>query len=140
MDTEMAFSAELHLLRKEVFEAVEMFCRVQEAHCQVLSRGVPRKGMSLWQDERQQAFERLRHCLDRVAVAGELQADGVFMARLKTLLADVNRGEEKLTRLVGTQRGLLQQQMSEIRRGRKAVKGYGPAAGAAKPRFLSSRT
>jgi len=124
----------------ELREITREFAVMQREHGEALAAG---KGVraALWTARRACLQARLRDCLDSLmAIDGDVSGDSERSAMIQQSISAIMAGEERLAAAVSRRRRDLGKQLRMMRRGKKALKGYGSAPGAPpNPRYVSSR-
>ena len=124
----------------DIINAVDDFAAVQKEHSQALMSGRLKDIMS-WREKRARVFGRMKQCLDRVEPDEEIRKDLKFVDRFREKIRSLLDQEKSLETNVGRCREHLEKQMSAIRRGKKALKGYKVNNNlTARPQVLSNRT
>lgn len=120
--------------------ALDAFLAVQRRQREEMEGG-RLKRLASWREERQRLFAPVQRYLDLLQGDAVLRADESFSARVRDKVGELVAAEARLNEAAREQYLQLDRQLAELRRGRKAVQGYGPRVGAMPlPRFLSSRT
>lgn len=118
-----------------VLTAVEHCLSMQAEHMAGLKRGCLTK-INQWLEERQAMVARLQQALAAVQPA-EVDAD--FRELLLDRIGCILDREKTLYSIAEQQRGGLSEQISSIRRGRRALHGYGPATSDRAAQFVRDK-
>ena len=107
-----------------VENAVNEFSTIQQRHGQILADGkldnIPRMF-----DQRERAIARLKQSLTNVWQCEMLQRDMLIGDELQLKIGKLLQQEKDLARLTESRRDTVQKQISQIRKGKKAMAGYG---------------
>lgn len=128
----MATNAEV---RDMVIAALERCLAMQADHLAGLKKGCLSK-INQWLEERQAMVARLRQALAEVQPS---QIDADLRALLLDRLAAILDGEQVIFAIAEQQRTDLQEKVSVLRRGKRALNGYGPTIIHRPPRFVSEQ-
>lgn len=128
----MASNTELQEL---IIATMDRCLAMQADHLAGLRRGCLAK-INQWLEERQAMVARLRQTMAEVQTA-EVDAD--LRALLLDRLAAILEGEKVLFTIAEQQRADLHERVSVVRRGKRAMHGYGPAITHQSPRFVSDQ-
>jgi len=124
-------------LISQLLELLAEFASIQQDHAACLTEN-RLKNLMGWRQQREQAFRRLRHVLDRVKdiVPG---CDEPVRIRLVNELRKILENEKQLVELAGAQRNRLQGSLRVMRKGKQALKGYSVYQGGSPgPKYLSN--
>lgn len=122
-------------LKNRLVEDIEHCHAVQMEHLAGLKAGGLNK-ISQWLDERQAMVARLRQSLADVQPAG---LDDELRALLLTKISSILDTEKELFDIAEQQRGRLAEQLTAMRRGKRALGSYGTARHNRPPRFVSDK-
>lgn len=122
-------------VKTPVISAMERCLAMQAEHLAGLKMGCFSQ-MNQWLEERQAMVARLRQTLAEVQ-AGEVDAD------LRTLLLErlgaILKTEKLLFTIAEQQRTGLQEELTTMRRSKRALHGYGPSLKHRRPQFVSDK-
>lgn len=128
-------------MKREVLAALDAFLAVQQEQREELEAGRLQL-LAGWDAQLQGVFGPAQRSLAVLSTNADLLADRGFWRQVEERMASIRTGGAAVLRAAAGQRAEVGRQMDAIRRGRKAVQGYGAknVTTAPKPRFLSSRT
>ena len=123
----------------EIVNAVDDFAAVQKEHGKALKSG-RLKDVMPWREKRARVFGRLKQYLDRLESDADIRKDLKFIDQLCKKIRLLLEQEKSLEINLGRCRKRLEEEMGAIRRGKKALKGYGVKNSLiAEPRVMSNR-
>jgi len=118
-----------------ILSALDRCLAMQADHLALLETGCLTR-ISQWVEERQAVVGHLRHAL------AEAQSVGITQELRDMLLQKLGcilNHEKILSRVAKQQRGSLSDKLSFLRRGKKALHGYGQGRGGSPPQFVSNK-
>lgn len=123
-------------VKNMVLAVAERCLAMQEEHLAGLKRGCLSK-INQWLEERQAMVARLRQVLTQAQASSEVDPDlrGLLLDRISAILDR----EKILYTIAAQQRTDLNDQISSIRRGKRALSGYGPTLAHRPPQFVSDQ-
>jgi hypothetical protein len=125
-------------IREDFVSAVHDFTRVQEAHDRAVEQG-KLKDVFTWRGQRQEMFSRLVQSLEEIRNFGP-GLEKEFVVEAQGIIARLLQGEKELKGAVARQQSLMGSQLDELRKGKKALKGYSVYNGQVpRPQYLSNR-
>lgn len=118
-----------------ILSTVEGCLAMQAEHLSGLKAGCLAK-LNQWQEERQIMVARLRQAMARIQPA-EVDADlrELLLAKIGCVLDR----EQAIFALAEQKRNGLREQLTTIRRGKRALTGYGPGTSRRPPQFVSDK-
>ena len=125
--------------QRQLIVAIERFAAVQQDHLQKLASGKLKDVMS-WRHRRQHAFALLKQDLDMLANNFKTNGDPDFLKAVQDKMQSVLEAEQALNSAACAQKEKLANQLSALRKGRKAVQRYRFQGPGQRPKFLSNRT
>jgi hypothetical protein len=108
----------------EFEKAALQFSEIQQEHTRFL-RGNQLTDVSKWQDERSQAMGNLQQALNAVWRCEPLKSDARLGLSLQEKIGAIVKRERILAADVKLRQEHLKNEMGKIRRGKKAIGGYG---------------
>jgi hypothetical protein len=126
-------------LKKDLSEAIDGFAAMQQDELREIAT-VQVNRIRQWQENRSRQFEGLRSLLERLDGSAGIMDDPEFRNTFLQKMQHVLAGEADLREQSSQLQEALGTQLQAMRRGKKALHGYGPGEKGKVPRFLSSRT
>ena len=97
--------------------------------------------LAVWREKRERVFGRLQFYLDRLRAEQPETPGNTFIVALQSKIKALLDGETSLMCAAVLQRQELQGKLTAMRKGKKALVGYGSGQGGVRSaRFLSSKT
>ncbi len=119
-------NAEALKLIDDFEQAALMFGEIQQEHVQFLRRD-QLGDMQMWSDQRSQAMGKLQQALNAVWGCDALRADARLGQSLQNRIGKIVEQERELVENVRSCQDQLKSEMGTLRKGKKAMGGYGAA-------------
>jgi len=127
-------------LESHLDELFAEFAAMQADQLDAVAKG-RLEDLAVWQEKRERVFGRLQFYLERLQAEPAEQSGPGLRPELASKIKALLEGETSLMCAAVMQRQELQGKLTAMRKGKKALVGYGPGQGAGRSaRFLSSKT